>query len=90
MANKPHHAHPLFKKLRAVVIPQAYANPDHQCPTCGRTLAEIQRVTPKARWDCDHVIPGSLEAGVRARCSPCNRADGARATNAKRSSGYDW
>ena len=90
MAGKAWHADPLFKRLRAAVIPRAYANPDHRCPTCGRTLAEVQRQTPGARWDCDHVIPGSLAAGVRARCSPCNRADGARMTNTLRGSGYDW
>lgn len=90
MANKAHHADPRYKRLRAILIPQAYANPNHRCPTCGRTLAEIQASNPNARWDCDHVIPGTLAGGLRARCSPCNRSAGARDVNARRSSGYTW
>ena len=90
MANKAWHRDPLFKRLRAVVIPRAYADPGYRCPTCHRTLDEVRHQTPTARWDCDHVIPGSLAAGVRARCSPCNRADGARMTNTTRASGYNW
>lgn len=90
MANKPWHSDPTFRRLRAVVIPAAYADPGYRCPTCGLTLAEVKRTKPGATWHCDHVIPGSLAAGVRARCSPCNQRDGALMTNARRSSGYDW
>jgi hypothetical protein len=90
VAGKAHHADPGFRLARSVLIPQAYADPHHRCPTCGRTLAEVQAANPTARWDCDHVVAGSSIGGYRARCSPCNRADGARMVNAKRASGYDW
>jgi len=90
MAGKSWHRDPLFVKAGAVIRARADADPTHQCPTCGQTMADIRRTKPHATWDADHVIPGSLAAGLRARCSPCNRADGARMTNTKRSSGYDW
>ena len=90
MAGKPWHRDPLFIKAGAVIRARANADPTTVCPTCGLTLEQRRRINPGATWDCDHVIPGSLAAGLRARCSTCNRADGARMTNAKRASGYDW
>ena len=90
MAGKAHHADPVFRLARSTMVPLAYADADYRCPTCRLTLAERRRTHPHAGWDCDHVTPGSSSAGFRVRCSTCNRADGARMTNAKRSSGYDW
>jgi len=86
VAGKAHHADVRFRRAGAAMRAQAYADPYHRCPTCGKTLAE----NPGATWDADHIIPGSLAAGLRIRCSKCNRADGARMVNARRSSGYDW
>ena len=90
MAGKAWHRDPTFRKAGVVIRARANADPSTVCPTCGLTLAQRRRTHPTAIWDCDHVIPGSLAAGLRARCSTCNRADGARITNTKRSSGYDW
>ena len=86
MAGKAWHKDPRFINAGKVIRAAANADPTYRCPTCGLTLAE----NPGATWDCDHVIPGTLDAGLRARCSKCNRADGARMTNSTRSSGYDW
>ena len=95
MANKPWHRSPEYRRARARLIPAAYRDPGYRCPTCGLTLDEIRQTKPGARWDLGHNIPGDtrLVAGARPQCSPCNRADGARMTNARRAdhgSGYGW
>jgi len=90
VAGKAHHADPVFVKSGRMARAAANADPRYKCPTCGKTLAEIRVRKPHAVWHWDHVIPGSLAAGLRIRCSPCNTADGARIVNARRSSGYSW
>lgn len=62
---------------------QAYANPNTRCWRCGRTLTQVREETnPDATWDAGHV--GGPDGPRAPECSPCNRADGARTTNAKR------
>jgi 5-methylcytosine-specific restriction endonuclease McrA len=90
VANKPHHRDPRYVRLAALVRAQAYADPTTRCWRCGLTLDEVRRTNPRARWDAGHLVDGSILDGLRAECSPCNRAAGARMVNARRASGFQW
>lgn len=78
-----HHRGPHQVEAKAITD-AAYANPATRCWRCERTLTEVREQTnPAATWDAGHTAgPGSPKL---AECSPCNRADGARTTNRRRS-----
>lgn len=66
------------------IVDQANANPDARCWRCGRTLAEIRRRRPRARWTAGHVVAGQVDGELRAECSPCNYGHGATLGNRRR------
>ena len=84
MANKAHHADPLFRKAGAAIRARANANPNTRCWRCERTMADIRKDHPNATWDAGHIIDGTLAGGLAAECSRCNRSHGAAMGNAQR------
>ena len=79
----PHHRGDFDRRSRAVKA-AAYASTDTRCWFCGRTLAEIRRYKPTARWTAGHVVDGQVNGELRAECSPCNYGRGAAMGNAQR------
>lgn len=55
---------------------QADADPTTRCWRCGRTMAEIRRTKPRARWQAGHLIDGVSAAGYGHECSECNARAG--------------
>ncbi len=75
-----------YWKRSAVVRHQAQADPTTRCWRCGLTLDEVRRtVNPTATWDAGHLRDGDPHSPLRPECSPCNRSNGARVGNARRS-----
>lgn len=84
-AKAPHHRgthHQRSAKIRAA----AYANPATRCWRCHRTMMEIRRAKPRAKWTAGHLPgwDGVPDAPMAAECSPCNYSHGARMGNARR------
>ena len=90
MAGKAHHADPTYRSAAAHVRAQAYANPSTTCWRCGLTLDEARRIRPNETWQAGHLVDGDLSAGLMPEHARCNASAGAKALNAKRSSGYSW
>jgi len=81
---KRHHNTPLYRRMAPLIRAAAYADASYTCPICDLTLAERQAITPKAGWDCGHIVAKDETMGFRAECSHCNRSAGAKEQNAKR------
>lgn len=62
----------------------ANLDPTTRCWRCRRTLADIRRTKPNARWTAGHINDGQVGGPLAPECSPCNFAAGARLTNARR------
>ena len=65
------------------VVAAAKRNPLTRCWRCNRTMAEIRRTKPHARWHGGHLVDGQIDGPLKAECSPCNLGAGARLRNAR-------
>lgn len=82
MAKKPHYRgsyHVQSRRIRQA----AEADPSTRCWRCGLTMQQIRARKPKARWTAGHLIDGLKDGPLRAECSGCNYAAGARLRHRK-------
>lgn len=82
---KPAHHRGSHQVRARRVVEAANANPDTRCWRCGRTMAEIRRTKPRARWTGGHLHDGQVDGQLAAECSPCNYGAGATMGNRRRS-----
>lgn len=75
---KPAHYRGSYHVDSAHVRAMAYANPETLCWRCGRTLAQIRQVKPRARWTAGHLIDSLPGGPLAPECSPCNYAAGGK------------
>lgn len=73
-----------YHQQAAAVRRAANANPSTRCWRCGRTLAEIRKAKPHARWQAGHLVDGQVGGPLAPECSPCNTGAGAAMGNRKR------
>lgn len=83
-AKKPWHKG-TFDTQSARVRAAANRNPSTICWRCKRTMAEIRKDKPHAKWQAGHVVDGQVNGVLLAECSPCNASHGAAMGNRKRS-----
>ena len=81
--NQRHHNTPYYKRTAPQIRRHAYNQPDYRCPHCHMTLTEMRAARPNniAGWDAGHIVDGDETYGLRAECSYCNWANGARKRN---------
>lgn len=73
-----------YQRYAALVRAHAYRNPSTVCMTCKRTLAEIRREHPNAKWTAGHVNDSETNGLLGAECSRCNYSRGATYGNQRR------
>lgn len=66
-----------YHQASARVRAAAYANPGTRCWRCGRTLPEIRKLKPRAKWTAGHLNDGQVNGPLAPECSPCNYSAGA-------------
>lgn len=76
----PHHKG-TFHQESARIRAAAYADPTTRCWRCGRTLEQVRKVKPHAKWTAGHLIDSTPGAPLAAECSPCNYSHGAALGN---------
>jgi hypothetical protein len=88
---KAHHRGDYHRRSRALVA-AAKLNPGTLCWRCGRTLANHppHRNGKPATWTAGHVRDSDPTSPLAPEASTCNYQAGARLTNQRRQTGYDW
>lgn len=81
---KPAHHRGSHQADAARIVEAAKADPSTRCWKCKRTIVEVRRSEPNARWIGGHVVAGQVGGPYKAECSVCSNREGADITNAKR------
>ena len=84
---KAEHHKGTHHRRSALIRQAAAANPSTQCWRCRKTMSEIRKTKPRARWTAGHLVDGLKDGPLAPECSPCNFAAGARLGNQRRRRG---
>lgn len=68
----------------ALVRQNANRNPSTRCISCGKTLVEIRKVKPWAKWTAGHLEDSQVGGQLGPECGPCNYGRGAAYGNRMR------